>query len=521
MQVYIFIRLFLTNARLVREDSLLSNNKVRRIVKTFVVLLVFSKSVSSQGISNLWVMGYESISGPPFGGTNIDFIGGTPNITYLNRNMNFEETNAVICNVSGNLLFYSNGIYVADATGDTMQNGAGLNPGQFTDDHTYYGMPLPQGNIIIPFPADSNKYYLFHETAIYASNFTQPLELLFSEIDMNLNGGLGGLTSKNNSIIQDTLELGELIATKHANGRDWWLICHKAFSNKFYKLLITPYGVNVFSQDFGTVRSDYGGSSIFSSDGSKFAHYNTDTDIDIYDFDRCSGILSNYVNIPINDTAIFGGISFSPNNHILYAASTQYVYQFDITASNIQASMQTVAVYDGFYSPNPPLATTFFLCQLAPDGKIYINCTNSTLDIHVINYPDSIGIACNLQQHSIHLPTYNALTIANHPNYFLEALVGSPCDSLTPVQELVNNTILVRINPNPAQNSFYLNYELPYGRTAVATIYNTIGEVVIKKNLYWYFGYLQIDCSTLEPGIYFVKVETNEYGGSAKLVIAR
>jgi hypothetical protein len=491
-----------------------------KILNCFFLLVIFIKLSFAQGVNNLWVMGYGSIAGPPNGGINMDFIGGAPNISYIYRDMDIEVTNAVICDHSGNLLFYSNGKYIASVNNDTMQNGSGLNPGSFTDNYPY-GMPIPQGNIVIPFPSDTNKYYIFHETKVYATNFTKPLELLYSTIDMSLNSGLGAVISKNNTVIQDTLESGELTATKHANGRDWWLICHKAFSNKFYKLLITPNGMIVSTQNIGTIRTDYGGSSTFSPDGIKFAHYNTDTDIDIYDFDRCTGTLSNYINIPINDTAVFGGIAFSRNSHVLYAASTKYVYQFDITASNIQATMQTVAVYDGFYSPNPPLATTFFLCQLAPDGKIYINCTNSTLDIHVINNPDSLGLACDLQQHSVHLPAFNGATIANHPNYFLGALPGSICDSLTSTHEIANNTIPIRINPNPAQNTFYLNYELPYGKTAVATIYNTIGEIVIKKNLYWYFGYLQIDCSNLSNGVYFVKVEAKGCAGSAKLVIAR
>ena len=466
-------------------------------------------------------MGYESWAGPPFGGVNINFINSTADTSYSSRGMNFNATNAVICNIAGELLFYSNGVYIANKNNDTLLNGGGLNPGPFVNNFGVYGLPIPQGNLIIPLPGDSNKYYLFHEVATVLGSLFTPLELFFSTIDMNLDNGLGGIISKNNIVLQDALELGELTAVKHANGRDWWLLCHKVNSDKFYKLLISPYGMGVSTQNYGTVRDDYGGASSFSPDGSKFAHYNSSTDLDIYDFDRCSGMLSNYTNIPINDSAAFGAIAFSPNSQILYAASTLYVYQFDLTSSNIAATKQTIATWDGYYSPAFPLASTFYLPQLAPDGKIYINCTNSTVDIHVINYPDSLGMFCDLQQHSVHLPAYNAFTIANHPNYFLGALAGSPCDSLTPVKEITNNTIPIRINPNPAQNTFYLNYELPYGKTAVATIYNNLGEAVLKRNLYWYFGYLQIDCSALDNGVYIIKVETKEYGSSAKLVIAR
>jgi hypothetical protein len=495
---------------------------MKKQIHICLFILSFYTNCKSQGINNLWLMGYESWAGPPFGGININFINGTADTSYINRNMNFNATNAVISDGLGNLLFYTNGVYIANQNNDTMLNGEGLNPSPYTSNWADDGMPIPQGNIIIPFPGDTNKFYLFHETktAIVGSS-SKPLELFYSLIDMNQNGGLGEVVSKNNIVFQDTLQGGELSATKHANGRDWWLICHKVNSDKFYKLLITPFGIGITTQNYGTVRDDYGGASAFSPDGSKFSHNNSSTDLDIYDFDRCTGMLSNYLNIPINDSAAFGAMAFSPNSQILYAASTLYVYQFDLTAINIAATKQTIATWDGYYSPSFPLASTFYLPQLAPDGKIYINCSNSTLDMHVINYPDSLGLACDLQQHSIHLPAYNAFTIANHPNYFLGALAGSLCDSLTSVHEIANNTIPIRINPNPAQNAFYLNYELPYGKTAIVTIYNIIGEAVMSKTLYWYFGYLQIDCSNMSNGVYFVKVEAKGYSGSAKLVIAR
>ena len=486
----------------------------------FALINLWGGILYGQGVTNHWVMGYNALMGFPWGGIEINFSNGIPDTSRVSREMEFYVTNAIISDTTGNLLFYSNGIYLANANNDTMQNGDNLNPGTFANNFQG-GMPLTQANMIIPVPNDLNKYYLFHETCSYFGNLLQPFQLFYTLIDISLDGGQGAVISKNNIIVQDTLQRGELAATRHANGRDWWLIFHKVNSDLFYKLLITPYGISTNTQNFGTLRSNYGGSSAFSPDGTKFVHYNVDTDIDIFNFDRCSGILSNYINIPINDSAYVGGVSFSPNSNVLYVSSVLNVYQFDLSSSNIPSSIQTVATWDGFFSPSPPFATNFFLSLLGPDGKIYINSTNSVLDMHVINNPDSLGLACDIQQHSLHLPAYNFATIPNFPNYYLGRDVGSPCDSLTPVNEIANNTIPIRINPNPAQNTFYLNYELPHGENAVVNICNMLGETLIKKNIYWYFKYLQIDCSTLKNGVYFVKVETKEHSGSAKLVIAR
>jgi hypothetical protein len=486
----------------------------------FLLLLLYSLTCNSQGITNNWVMGYSSNLGYPWGGTNINFINGYPDTSYEYRNMDLNATNGVISDTAGNLLFYSNGLYIANSIGNIMLNGDNLNPGTFANNYPE-GLPIPQGNLIIPMPDNPGKYYLFHETATYMATLTKPLELFYSMIDMSLDSGLGGVVLKNQVVLLDTLELGELNATKHANGRDWWILFHKVFSDMFYKLLVTPYGINIYTQNIGTIRNEYGGTSGFANDGSRFSHYNANTDLDIYDFDRCTGMLSNFIHVAIDDSAVYGHPVFSPNNKILYLPSTTYVYQFDLTAANIPASMQTVAVWDGFYYPWPPIATNFFMGQLAPDGKIYLNCLNGSSFLHVINNPDSLGLACDIQQHAISLPTYNAYTIPNFPNYFLGAIPGSSCDSLTSIKEPENNTITIHINPNPAQNTFYLNYELPYGKIAVTNVYNTLGELVVKKTLYWYFKYLQIDCSGLENGVYFVKVEAKGYAGSAKLVIAR
>jgi hypothetical protein len=490
-----------------------------KIIKLTGILSLFFIITHGQGLTNHWEMGYGSYWGHPFGGIDINFVNGFPDTSYVNRQMDFYATNGVISDSIGNLLFYTNGIYIANANNDTMLNGSGLNPGTFADDW-FNGMPLPQGNIVLPVPGYLDQYYLFHETCTDAGSLTQPLELFYSLIDMNLDGGLGGVVIKNQVVLHDTLEWGELSATRHANGRDWWLLFHKINSDMFYKLLISPYGISVYSQNYGTFRNEYGGTSAFSPDGTKFSHYNVSTDIDIYDFDRCTGMLSNYINIPVNDSSVFGSVVFSPGSNLLYAISTYFIYQFDLTAGNIPASMQTVAVWDSFASPFP-YATDFCIGELAANGRIYVNSTNGVLDMHAINFPDSLGLGCDVEQHSLHLPAYNAATIPNFPNYYLGRDVGSPCDSLTGVKEVSHGSIPIQINPNPAQNSFYLNYKLPCGNNADMRIYNTLGEEVMHKKLYWYFGYLQIDCSNLENGVYFVKIDAGKYGGSGKLIIAR
>ncbi len=451
-------------------------------------------------------MGYDCCQ-PYFWPMNLDFSSGSLVIDTVSREMNFNETNGVICDKQGNLLFYSNGVYIANALNDTMQNGDGLNPCQFTTNHSDYGLTIPQANLIIPAPGDSMKYYLFHESSDDYGFTYSSFYLYYSIIDMTLEGGLGEVIQKNTVLLNDTLVAGRITACKHANGRDWWLIVPEYRTGNFYKFLITPQGIlGPYTQNLQTLRDNYFGQAVFSQLGDKFADYEPEGDLDIFDFDRCTGDFSNRFHISINDSAAGGGTAFSKTGRYLYVSSMLYVYQFDLLAPDIYASRYTVAVWDSFYSPQPPLATTYYLSQLAPDGKIYINCGNGTLDMHVINFPDSAGSASGFCQHCIHLPAFNGFTIPNHPNYFLGPEAGTICDSLTNDVSTISNAFHeYNLFPNPARDKLYI----PQKNNSIKTIkiINSIGQSQHAE----YFQntsheYVEVDISLLSSGVYFIEM---------------
>jgi hypothetical protein len=485
---------------------------------TLLLLFIVHVDMFSQGINNLWTMGY---GGPqatlPFGGIDMNFINGNPSITYVTRDMEFRRAVSTICDSSGNLLFVTNGVYVADATGDTMQNGSGLNPSAYT---TMYpdGLPPHQMNIIIPVPSSSNLYYLFHCTIDdpYTSLLTK--NLYYSIIDISQNFGLGSVIAKNQILITDSLNLGRLAACKHANGRDWWLICHKAYNNIYKKFLITPYGINgPFDQSIGVYRIRDVGQSAFSFNGNHFAYYGLDEDLDIFNFDRCSGLLSNHTYVALNDSATGPGLAFSNDGKYLYVSSTKYVYQFDVTSTNIPSTQTTVAVWNSFYSPNPPLGTFFNISQLAPDGKIYIGTGNATLHLHVINQPDSAGLACDLVQHGIALPAFNFNSLPNHPNYFLGNLPGSPCDTLTGVQSHSHDPPLIKAYPNPVTGPVTFQFPVK-DHAGTLQVIDATGKLVYSESIASWSQFKKTDLSLLSPGLYQCLFRWNNGMASIKLV---
>jgi len=390
----------------------------------------------------VWLTGYDSNPTTPiFGGSRIDFNYAPPLISYEYRDLNFDVTNASMCDAEGNLLFYTNGIAIHNYLNELIENGNGLNPDPYTENWIHTGYPLPQGALILPHPAFPNRYLIFHSTisvvipAIENNNYL-PMNCYVTSV--NIEPGEPGSVlelEKNVLILSDTFDFGKLTAARHANGRDWWIAQQEYFANRHYAILLSPEGVSAgVSQVTGLQRPTGFGQAVFSPDGRRYAVFSLhligdDPLLDIYNFDRCNGVWSNPIAITYPDTVNGGGVVFSPNSRFLYVSSYRKVYQYDLEAANIEASREVIAVYDGF-QPQPPFSTLFNFAQLAPDNKVYIGTRDVTNYLHVIHNPNAKGAACQMEQHGLQLPTLNKFGIPNSPYYGLGPEDGSPCDTL-------------------------------------------------------------------------------------------
>jgi hypothetical protein len=298
----------------------------------------------------------------------------------------------------------------------------------------------------------------------------------YSLVDINENNGLGKVIAKNQLIIEDTLQSGDLTAVKHANNTDWWVIVPKRISNEYYKILFTDMGIEqVIEQAIGDTTSywgDGGGQAVFSPDGKLYARYTPPDDISLFDFDRSTGELSNYRHIPVSDgNAFVGGAAISPNSRYLYISAETKFFQFDLQAPDIAASEVLLGEYDGFQSP---FATTFFSCQLAPDCKIYCTCSNSADRFHVVHYPDEPGLASGFEQHGLQLATSNAFSIPNFPNYRLGS--SDPTCVPTSAAEEKAAAAAVALSPNPASGWVRLASEEGFRKGAAFSLYDLTGR---------------------------------------------
>lgn len=446
-------------------------------------------------------------------------------------------TNSCICDTNGRLLFYTNGMYVCDSLNQKMPHGDSLSFGDlyqwFENPYDWIGYPITQGALTLPVPGSNHLYYIFHEKLnwdSYGVNERVP-GLLYSLVDMSLHNGLGDVIDKNRNtlLIRDTINYGMLTATRHADGRDWWILVPGINQAVYYKVLVSPYGLLVTSQQVPSpvAHNLEVGQAVFSPDGSKYVRagadsYITPFKIEVYSFDRCDGTLSDYVDLTGTcDVNNVPSLAISPNSQYLYVSNCHDLYQFDLQASNIASSKQLIATYDNFVCTANN--TYFWILELAPDGKIYVGA-NSSACLHVINNPDLPGIACDFHQHNVQLLSVNFTSLPNYPNFRLGPLSGTICDSLyNSINEIAPDATNLSIFPNPASDIIQIDISsnTKYKRMDIEII-NMLSQKTEIVSLAPYQAVVTINIEYLSEGMYTCILKSDhKIVSSGKFLISR
>lgn len=418
---------------------------------TVLNLILFSVIVNAQKHDYVWRFGFgDDVDNPSdtlWGTSEIDFIPSLSRYQKTHDSYSFMDFNfncVSVADKKGKYLFSSNGDYIEDASRDTMKNGNIMSSDIY--EHAY---GQPQGCLVLPFPGSEDKYVLFQLLWKYV-NSTISLagyRLNYYIIDMKENNGLGSVIEKH-QLLTDTLDFGKITSVRHANGRDWWILVPVSDNDEYQSILLTPDGVKLQPIQSTHTKHIRGlGQACFSPDGTKYTMFSAideaiGTYLYIYDFDRCTGFLSN-PRVFHNGIGNPGGIVFASDSKILYGLSFDKMHQFDMEATDIVGSRNHVADRDGYISPiipptNVQFRHSFFCGQLGPDGKIYIHSLPNINALTVIEEPDIWGYDCYVNQHSVYLSSPN-MSVPNNPNYRLGPVDGSSCDTLG-----INNIPLAR-----------------------------------------------------------------------------
>ena len=480
---------------------------MKKVWLPIFLYFIFFISVYSQNRNSIWCFGdsagidFRNVSMPVPISTSLDTRGSCLSVS----------------DSLGNLLFYAG----TRANGSPARTGIiyNMNHEIMQNGDSIEGQGWYHELLIIPFPSDLNKYFLF------SLNITTIHDFHYSIIDMNEDNGLGAVVSKNILIKNDSV-CDAMTAVKHGNGRDWWVII-KSWGNPtdftFYEYLITPDTIEERIIEAGTNSNTGLGTLCFSKDGNKLAFVSFRGVIEIFDFDRCTG---EFLNVKIVhpqwnlNYAQYFGAAFSPSGNLLYISDTNEesrLFQFDLTASDVWASRETLATITTTRNAGGNL-------KLGPDDKIYWSCAyyiggafpypyadsvyhTENMNLSVINDPDIQGQGCNFSLFSFYLGgkrTYWGLP--NNPDYELGALWGSSCDSLTNgITEPIDDKKLFQIYPNPFENEITIHSIYPINGKLI--IQDELGKVLFTEN---FSGNKNFILSFLPAGIYFFSIETKE-----------
>jgi hypothetical protein len=473
----------------------------------FIFSLLLSRSVLSQ-YTNQWVL-----RGPGMPGFNpavgLDFNGGTLDTTFFSLYIDNFFNSTSICDADGKLLFTTNGQSVANTKNTLLVKGDTLRGTGMQQSGTS-GQSLPGGtvilntispNVFLLIHMDLNRMYNPFPDIPWLMLEEQPFNAYANLIDMSYNNGQGKIDSTF-AIVTDTLIEGQLAATRHANGRDWWVVTHKYASNLYY---ITRIGQDLsfetHTQAIGPEPSVYDpfGQACFSPDGNKYClavlkggkKQNVslqDNSVSIFDFDRCTGSFSNHREQVIPNNQVINGCQFSPNGEYLYIACGGKMFQY-VMATGF---MQQVLPLDTF-----PQAD-YRNMQLAPDGKIYMGSGYTYLS--AIERPNEAGDSCYLRTRAYDLGYY-FYTVPTFPNYYLSALDNSACDTLGLAVSPLSLGEGSWVYPNPAIEQINFSITNLQLNQCQLQISNALGQLVSQSEILNQQS--EINTGTWPSGIYF------------------
>ncbi len=476
--------------------------KVRTL--TTIFFLIVSLSVFGQTNRALhWCFGWRAA---------LDFSSGQP-VADTTRNLESIEGSSCISDTSGNLLFYSNGETVWNRNNDTMPNSGGLLGFQSGE----------QSSLIVPKPESNSLYYLFTS----GSGFLN-YPFSYSIIDMNLDGGLGDVTSSKNIILFNDGTEG-LGGTTHCNAKDYWILGRQRHTDtlQFFAYLLDSTGLSdpvistfyIHSPSWNSF-----GFITFSQDGSLMSFSSFGNPLCVFNFDTQSGLLTFSDSISANTNEQLYSNALSPDRTKIYITSWTpgnncYLTQFDLTAANITASRINLDSVD--FSNGSPNGYGFIgQLQLAPDQRIYVSRWKQTpppvnpntewsLDsLDVIHNPNAAGITCNFQQNWVYLkhrPTELGLPnfISNFTSPTIPTTPANHCSiSITTYPD---SEIKLELFPNPFWDQTTLRTNLSSDQKLKVQLIDVFGREVI-PTINFYSSTIEIEKGNLKSGIYLLKL---------------
>ncbi|MCE7933602.1 MAG: PKD domain-containing protein [Chlorobi bacterium CHB2] len=428
-----------------------------------LLLAMAATPAQAQREWNIWYFGEYA---------GVDFNTGLP-VALGNGMMRQLEGCASIAHPrTGKLLFYTSGDTVWNALHRPMPNGWELKS-------SAPNWTSSQSAIIVPYPRDTNRYFIFTaDCGEYWDGSHPTTGISYSIVDMRADNGLGDVVVKNVNIMPKATE--KLAFTRHANGRDFWVVVHEFGNQKFWSFLVTPAGVNptpvISTTGYPHAGDPFNNIGVMkiSPNGKKLALAIWYEGVaELLDFNNRTGQVSNPIQLPTDGLEY--GLSFSPDNSKLYVSranrSGSAIHQYDISSNSpllIIASRIKIADF----APNE-----LGDMQIGPDRKIYVAQGNSVW-LGVIHSPNAGGLGCNYQANGVMLAVSSNIRRASYlglPNVLLTDPAGidpqlaPPVARFTPSRQAICAGESITFTDLSLENPTSWQWFFPGGSPAVSS----------------------------------------------------
>jgi large repetitive protein len=450
------------------------NGKLLSLLLNVFVVLPFLAQGQSKDFT--WVLGNRVI----------EFHKTTKEPVASNGPVALTGTGAVAENpANGDILFYTDGVNVFDATNQVMVNGTGLNADVSAN------QPVVVGQV----PGSPNLFYILTHNAAGAIEVTT--------VDMALTGNaaavpLGEVTTKNVPIPALVNQSDGMITIPHANGTDFWLITHTTGTTTYNITLVNSSGFTTTSFSLVGLIQDVANFSYNPTTNQlAVSPAEANRNVEILNFDPASGSLSFEAGLPLSSTTAPQGIfdvEWSPLGDYVYISGYNSTGQPDLLQYdllNISIPPPTGLTSPQSVLPQPNTVTESFGLQMGPDTVLYhLYEQGGVIRMGMITSPDSVvtvGVGYDpvaftgnfsVQQFPSALPNPFPTTIdftfdnpcMNVPTQFFPS-VSQPVDSLQ-----------WTLDGQPMSSQWSPNHTFDQGGTFTVAVTAFVGGVAVATN---------------------------------------
>jgi hypothetical protein len=331
----------------------------------------------------------------------LDFSTSPPTIL-TNGAMTAPEGCATVCDASGNLLFYTNGMTIWNASHSVMANGNGL----FGDTSS------TQGALAVQHPTNLSQYYVFTLAAEGGSNGA-----CYSIVDMGLAAGQGSVTIKNKPLYTPVCE--RQVAVRNCNGEWVWVVTCPLNTVNMRSHFLMPSTTTLIATLNSQVNKTYKGKNaigqmkvspngrlIVLASGVNTPSLNAPGGFDLFTVNDAGTLTYSFTLLASTSmSSIPYGVEFSPDGTKVYGITTPMLngpnsstlYQWDLCMNT------PTAIITNQYSLTVPSGGCGAL-QKAIDGKIYL-AINGSNSLAVISNPNATGASMQFSLNAISLGT--------------------------------------------------------------------------------------------------------------------